>query len=71
LGLRELPGRPLVDTLIEHLRSRHTLVVLDNCEHLLGACADLGGCAAACLCVVNDSDYEVPPVARTPPVWGQ
>jgi predicted ATPase len=41
LGLRELPGRPLLDTLIQHLRSHRALVVLDNCEHLLAACADL------------------------------
>jgi class 3 adenylate cyclase len=34
LGLREVPGRPLLDTLVEHLRARRALVVLDNCEHL-------------------------------------
>jgi predicted ATPase/class 3 adenylate cyclase len=41
LGLREVPGRALPDTLVEYLRARRTLVVLDNCEHLLGACAEL------------------------------
>ncbi len=39
LGLREVPGRALLDTLIEHLHTRCALVVLDNCEHLLTACA--------------------------------
>jgi predicted ATPase/DNA-binding CsgD family transcriptional regulator len=34
-------GRPTVDTIIESLRSRRLLLVLDNCEHLVGACADL------------------------------
>jgi hypothetical protein len=38
LGLREMPGRTLLDTLIEHLRTRRVLVVLDNCEHLLAGC---------------------------------
>src|ERR1700737_1725144 len=34
-------GRPSVDTISESLRSRHALLVLDNCEHLIAACADL------------------------------
>ena len=41
LGLREMPGRTLLDTLLEHLRTRSTLLVVDNCEHLLTACAEL------------------------------
>ncbi len=41
LGLREEPGRALPQTLAEHLRARHLLLVLDNCEHLIAACADL------------------------------
>jgi predicted ATPase len=41
LGLREEPNRPLLVTLIDHLKGRHTLLVLDNCEHLLDACAAL------------------------------
>ena len=41
LGLREVPGRPLLDTLVEHLHTPRALVVLDNCEHLLVACAQL------------------------------
>jgi predicted ATPase/class 3 adenylate cyclase len=40
LQLRELPGRPFLETLIEYLRARRALLVLDNCEHLLAACAD-------------------------------
>jgi predicted ATPase/class 3 adenylate cyclase/DNA-binding CsgD family transcriptional regulator len=40
LGLREVPGQALLDTLVEHLRARCTLVVLDNCEHLLATCAE-------------------------------
>ena len=41
LGVREAPGRPLVATLIGALRPRRLLLVLDNCEHLLDACARL------------------------------
>ncbi|OFX28072.1 MAG: hypothetical protein A2Z07_05320 [Armatimonadetes bacterium RBG_16_67_12] len=41
LRVREQPGRPLLVTLAEHLQMKHALVVLDNCEHLVGACAHL------------------------------
>ncbi len=41
LRLREVPGRPLLDTLVEHLCARRTLVVLDTCEHVLTAGAEL------------------------------
>ena len=43
VGVHERPAQALVDTLVEHLRERCLLVVLDNCEHLVGACATLVG----------------------------
>lgn len=39
LALREEPGRLLLDQLIEHLRTKRLLLVLDNCEHLMEASA--------------------------------
>jgi predicted ATPase/class 3 adenylate cyclase len=41
LGLREEPGRPLIQTVCAHLRALKVLFVIDNCEHLIQACADL------------------------------
>ena len=41
LGVREQPGRSLADTLAEALRPKQLLLVLDNCEHLIAACAAL------------------------------
>jgi len=41
LGVRERPGLPYIDTLVEFLRSRRMLLVLDNCEHLIEDCARL------------------------------
>jgi len=41
LGIGKQPGHPLVDTLLEAVGERSLLVVLDNCEHLIGACAKL------------------------------
>jgi predicted ATPase/DNA-binding CsgD family transcriptional regulator len=42
LGLREQPGYDPRDTLIHFLRTRRMVLVLDNCEHVLGECAELG-----------------------------
>jgi non-specific serine/threonine protein kinase len=41
LGLREERSQPLTTTLVEHLRDRQLLLVMDNCEHLLSACTAL------------------------------
>lgn len=41
LGLREETGQAPEATLVAHLRSRHVLLVLDNCEHLVAAAATL------------------------------
>jgi predicted ATPase/class 3 adenylate cyclase/DNA-binding CsgD family transcriptional regulator len=41
LGLPDQPGRSTMDTLLRFVRDRQMLVVLDNCEHLLDACAAL------------------------------
>ncbi len=35
LGVKEHPGRALLDTLIGHLERRHMLIVIDNCEHVI------------------------------------
>jgi predicted ATPase/class 3 adenylate cyclase len=41
IGVREEPGRPVAETLIDALRESRLLVVLDNCEHLIDTCAKL------------------------------
>ncbi len=41
LGIHAEPDQPLADTLAEALRPRLTLLVLDTCEHLIGAAAEL------------------------------
>jgi non-specific serine/threonine protein kinase len=41
LGVRAAGPRPILDTLIDTIRQRRLLLVLDNCEHLVGACAAL------------------------------
>ncbi|MFI9329431.1 AfsR/SARP family transcriptional regulator [Kitasatospora sp. NPDC052868] len=41
LGLPAGPGRPILDALSAGLAAHDALLVLDNCEHVLEACADL------------------------------
>jgi predicted ATPase len=41
LDVRALPGQDVVDALVDFLATRTLLLVLDNCEHLLGASAAL------------------------------
>ncbi len=38
-GVREMPFEDAATALTRYLQDRHTLVVVDNCEHLLDACA--------------------------------
>ena len=36
VGVQEHPERPLANLVAEYLRTATVLLVLDNCEHLLG-----------------------------------
>jgi len=41
LGVGESAGRSLLTALVEHLRTKRLLLVLDDCDHMLAACAEL------------------------------
>ncbi|MFF7308693.1 LuxR C-terminal-related transcriptional regulator [Streptomyces sp. NPDC008137] len=41
LGLHDHSAQPPLDALVEQVRDRRLLLVVDNCEHLAGACARL------------------------------
>jgi predicted ATPase len=71
---------PATERLVEQLRHRHLLVVLDNCEHLVEPCAALveallrvcPGVKILCtsrerLGVDGELEYRVPPLAVPPP----
>ena len=64
LGLREEPGRSILVTLVDHLRTMIGLVLLDNCEHLIGSCATLAAavlrdCPAVRILVTSREPLEV------------
>ena len=40
-GIPVQPGRSAIDSLVDSLKDKTTLLVLDNCEHLIEACAKL------------------------------
>ncbi len=49
LGLRQEATRPLMDSLTAYLTERTLLLILDNCEHMIDACAQLAdGLLHAC-----------------------
>ena len=61
LALPEAPGKQPVETVIAALRRRRTLLVLDNCEHLIE------GAAATCQALIDQCpDIEVLATSREP-----
>jgi len=80
IGVDEERGRPLLETLAEALRSRSMLLALDNCEHLIDACAQLCQRLLASsaglriivtsrepLRVAAEAVWQVPPLSLPPP----
>ena len=47
IGLRPLPGLSALDAALGYLATRHVLLLLDNCEHLLPACAEVASALLA------------------------
>jgi hypothetical protein len=58
LGVREQPGVPVAVTLARVLARQQLLLVLDNCEHVLGAAA---GLCAELLAACDDADPDHQP----------
>jgi predicted ATPase/DNA-binding CsgD family transcriptional regulator len=76
LGVRQEPSRPVLDTLAEAIGGRSLLLLLDNCEHVIGACAKLAdallrGCPSLALLATSreplgidgEQVYRVPSLA--------
>ena len=75
LGLRDGPEAPDLEALAAQLGGRELLIVLDNCEHVRDACADLAtgllarapnlhilATSRVTLGVAGEVDYAVPPL---------
>ena len=77
LGVREVAGRALLDSLIDYMQPKTLLLVMDNCEHLVESCAvTLSALLRVCpnlrvlatsrdaLGVAGEATYQIPPLAR-------
>jgi len=77
LAVPEVRGRTLEESIVAQLAPQRRLVVLDNCEHVLGACARiaaalLDGCprlevvatSRAPLAIPGELVWEVPPLSH-------
>lgn len=80
VGARELPGLSPAEAVVERVGERDLLLVLDNCEHVVGACAGLvevllrscPGLKILCtsrevLEVAGETAWPVPPLTRPDP----
>jgi predicted ATPase/transcriptional regulator with XRE-family HTH domain len=47
LGVQEVPNRALLDTLLAYLKDKALLLILDNCEHVIGEAATVAGALLA------------------------
>lgn len=63
LGIREVPDMSLAEEIIDHLRSQHTLLILDNFEHVLPArtfvATLLEACAGMCVMATSRTPMQV------------
>ncbi|MGH7754775.1 MAG: BTAD domain-containing putative transcriptional regulator [Vulcanimicrobiaceae bacterium] len=39
LGVQESPKHPLLETILTYVKDKHALIILDNCEHVIGEAA--------------------------------
>jgi len=75
LGVLETPETPVLDALVSRLSDCRSLLVLDNCEHLLDACAEaaeylLSACPELCvlatsrepLMIAGERQWRAPPL---------
>ena len=79
LGVKEAPGRPMMDALRQFVADRQLLLILDNCEHVLDAAAGLAktllqagpgvrllATSREVLRVAGELAYPVPPLGLPP-----
>jgi predicted ATPase len=43
LGIRQTAGHSIAEAVFDHLQSRRLLLILDNCEHIIGAATEFAG----------------------------
>lgn len=79
LNVKEQPGRSVWETLVDFLSEKRILLIMDNCEHLIAACARLASSLlSACpelqmlstsrepLAIAGENVYPVPALSLPP-----
>jgi predicted ATPase/class 3 adenylate cyclase len=71
VGVMHAPGQPILETVMEYLRGRRVLLVLDNCEHLLEVTARsvdtlLRGCGLVRVIATSREGMAIPGEAVFP-----
>jgi predicted ATPase/Tfp pilus assembly protein PilF len=77
LGIREEPGKTPEQTLTDYLKGKEILIILDNCEHLIEACAVMAeslllkcpklkiiATSREALVCAGEQAYRIPPLAH-------
>ncbi len=75
-GIVEETGKPLLQRVVDYLKPRHLLLILDNCEHMVETCARLAdtllkGCphvqilasSREALNIAGEQTYRMPPLS--------
>jgi predicted ATPase/class 3 adenylate cyclase len=83
LGIAAQPGRPVLETLLDALGPQDLLILLDNCEHLIDACAKIADAilrrcprvhllatSREPLSIDGETSYRVPPLSLPGPGGG-
>lgn len=65
LGVREVPTESLIETIVREVGTRHVLLVLDNCEHVIDDVAHaaqrlLAECSGICILATSREPIGVP-----------
>lgn len=82
-GVREVPGIPLINLVIDYLRDKELLLILDNCEHLVEVCAQIAdqllhacvelkiiASSREALGIGGEAVYRVPPLSAPQEIEG-
>jgi predicted ATPase len=80
LKIKEVPNQPIIETLIDNIRDKNLLIILDNCEHLVKACAKISvnlvqsvpglkilATSREALCITGEYVWRVPSLTMIDP----
>ncbi len=80
LKIKEVPNQLIIETLIDKIKDKNLLIILDNCEHLVTACAEIAvnlvqsvpglkilATSREALCITGEQVWRVPSLTLIDP----